>query len=113
MFGSLIYGRCAGVALVQALEMGQAHMVEQALLDADETGITQYTLKMAIVQVRRPSLFKVFCFVFVLFSVLSSYVCSLNAFFLVVFWSSCCIFCSGSCLGFSVKQGGFKPLAMG
>lgn len=34
----------------EALEMGQAHMVEQALLDADETGITQYTLKMAIVQ---------------------------------------------------------------
>jgi len=34
----------------QALEAGQPGMVEQALNDADSTGIAEYTLKMAIVQ---------------------------------------------------------------
>merc|ERR1719183_909408 len=34
----------------QALEMGKAEVVEQAMDDADSTGVSQYVLKMAIVQ---------------------------------------------------------------
>merc|ERR1719305_1852577 len=34
----------------QALEQGRADLVEQAMDDADSTGISQYILKMAIVQ---------------------------------------------------------------